>query len=225
MKPVTAYWEDQYVKNESLWGLQPDYRLVQYGRLAPPGKVLDLGAGEGRNVLWLAAFGGYEAEGVELSAAAIERCRANGERYGVPVRMHQADLRTFPVQEEAYSCIIAANSLNFMAKSELLQLLPRLKAGVKPGGLLYLSLFSQLDPKYAVFKETLEPCGEDTFYLESLQGPVCFPHRREIGEWFEDFETLCFSEALEWDNGHGEPHYHGIAEYIGRKKGNEEEKR
>lgn len=32
-------------------------------------------------------------------------------------------------------------------------------------------------------------------------------------------ETILYEEIMKYDDSHGEPHYHGIARLIARKKG------
>lgn len=65
-------WEEAYQGVEPLWGLKPDPILIEYARLAPNGRLLDLGIGEMRNALFLAKMG-YEVEGVDISPNAIQR--------------------------------------------------------------------------------------------------------------------------------------------------------
>ena len=49
--------DDIYKSSECYWGLNPNGNLVQFLPLIPKGKILDIGAGEGRNALFLAKHG------------------------------------------------------------------------------------------------------------------------------------------------------------------------
>jgi|SRR5579862_3594932 len=74
-------WNDAYVKNELPWDTgEPDEQLVAFvraGRIAP-GAALDVGAGTGTNVLWLAQQG-FDVLGVDLSPRAIEMARGKAK--------------------------------------------------------------------------------------------------------------------------------------------------
>jgi SAM-dependent methyltransferase len=61
----------------------------------PPGRALDLAAGEGRNAIWLAGRG-WEVEAVEFSPVAIDKGRRLAEHAGVEVTWTLADLTEEP---------------------------------------------------------------------------------------------------------------------------------
>jgi hypothetical protein len=66
----TNHWQQAYEQTQKMWDERPDPMLVEYAGLIPPGNVLDLGIGEGRNAFFLAR-NGYEV------AASILRARSN----------------------------------------------------------------------------------------------------------------------------------------------------
>lgn len=73
----TAFWEDLYA-GKSRWSGNPNPVLVDVVGALPPGRSLDLGCGEGADVLWLASQG-WDATGVDISATAVSRARATAE--------------------------------------------------------------------------------------------------------------------------------------------------
>lgn len=74
----TAFWEELYA-GKSRWSGNPNPVLVDVVGSLPPGRGLDLGCGEGADVLWLAEQG-WDATGVDISATAVSRARENAER-------------------------------------------------------------------------------------------------------------------------------------------------
>lgn len=68
-------WNQRYADSELVWSAAPNVWVEQLTQDLPPGKVLDIAAGEGRNALWLAARG-WHATAVDFSAVALQRARS-----------------------------------------------------------------------------------------------------------------------------------------------------
>lgn len=212
------FWEESYARMKNLWGIEPDAKLYQYKDMVIPGKILDLGIGEGRNSLFFAEKG-FHVEGVDISETALNRCKEISRINQYKMILYNLDFRDFKILNNRYSLIIAANVLNFMKRSEVFELFSNMKSGLVDGGLIYIGAFSTMDPKYMESKHVLPEEENDTFYFENLHSHVYFFSKDEFLELFKDFETIYYSEGIELDLGHGDPHYHGVFEYIGRKTG------
>lgn len=65
-------WEARYASRERLWSGAVNPLLPEIAEGAQPGRALDIGCGEGADLLWLAERG-WEVVGVDVSATAIER--------------------------------------------------------------------------------------------------------------------------------------------------------
>ncbi|HVD90125.1 MAG TPA: SAM-dependent methyltransferase, partial [Jatrophihabitantaceae bacterium] len=50
-------WNDRYAETSLLWSAAPNRWVAAELADVPVGRAVDLGAGEGRNALWLAARG------------------------------------------------------------------------------------------------------------------------------------------------------------------------
>lgn len=87
-----AFWEEQYASTTQRWSGAVNALLAELVRDLTPGISIDLGCGEGGDVLWLAEHG-WEASGIDLSPTAIERAtRAAAERGFRHARFYAADL-------------------------------------------------------------------------------------------------------------------------------------
>lgn len=66
------YWEDRYAGSERVWSGNVNQVLSDIAATLEPGTALDLGCGEGSDVIWLAQHG-WRATGIDISPTAIQR--------------------------------------------------------------------------------------------------------------------------------------------------------
>src|SRR3990172_12729888 len=96
MREDTAgFWDERYRQEEAVPERGPSAFLVEQVALLPGGgRVLDVAMGTGRNALYLASLG-YAVTGIDISAVAVERCRADASRRGLRVEAVCGDLETY----------------------------------------------------------------------------------------------------------------------------------
>lgn len=75
------FWESFYARGQ-VWSGQVNAALADLAAALEPGRSLDLGSGEGADVLWLAQHG-WDATGIDLSETAVERARASAATLGL----------------------------------------------------------------------------------------------------------------------------------------------
>lgn len=78
-------WEARYASRERLWSGAVNPLLREIAGGAEPGRALDIGCGEGADLLWLAERG-WEVVGIDVSATAIERYLEGARLIGVQDR-------------------------------------------------------------------------------------------------------------------------------------------
>lgn len=79
--PAT-FWERRYAGADAIWSGNVNESLVSAVAGLTPGRSLDLGCGEGGDVLWLAARG-WRAKGIDLSRTAISRAASRAAELGL----------------------------------------------------------------------------------------------------------------------------------------------
>lgn len=67
-------WDERYAATELVWSSTPNQFVAAELADLPPGRALDLAAGEGRNALWLAERG-WEVTAVDFSLVALDKGR------------------------------------------------------------------------------------------------------------------------------------------------------
>ena len=127
-------WDERYREQELVWSAGPNAVVERELADHPPGRALDLAAGEGRNALWLAERG-FEVEAVEFSPVAIDKARQLADHRGVSLTLTLGDL-TAPLDlAPADVVLIAYLHLPRTTEREVLR---RAAAWVAPGGTLLL---------------------------------------------------------------------------------------
>lgn len=81
---IEQEWDQRYSENDRIWSGQPNQALVAEVADLPPGRALDVGCGEGADVVWLARQGWY-VTGLEVSGVALRRARQHADEAGVAV--------------------------------------------------------------------------------------------------------------------------------------------
>jgi SAM-dependent methyltransferase len=130
------YWDQRY-GGDPVWSGNPNPTLVRYAADLPPGTALDLGSGEGADVLWLASRG-WTVTGADISPVALRRSAELAGRAGAQIaariRWQQADALTWAPPEQRFDLVCAQFLHLPTAARESLH--RRLAAAVRPGGTL-----------------------------------------------------------------------------------------
>ena len=101
----------------------------------PPGRALDLGAGEGRNAAWLAARG-WDVTAVDFSRAGLARAHEMARRAGADITTVLADLSDYVPAPAAFDLVLA---LYVQVPGDLLAtILGRASTALAPGGTVIL---------------------------------------------------------------------------------------
>ena len=77
----SSEWDERYAGTELVWTAEPNRFVVEGLQALPPGRALDVGAGEGRNAIWL-AHRGWQVTAVDFSAVGLEQGRAGEQPRG-----------------------------------------------------------------------------------------------------------------------------------------------
>ncbi len=73
-------WDERYAASELVWSATPNQFVESELAALPPGRAIDVAAGEGRNALWLADLG-WEVTAYDFSVVALDKGRAIQERH------------------------------------------------------------------------------------------------------------------------------------------------
>ena len=98
-------WNQRYADAELVWSAEANRFLVQEVAALRPGRALDLGAGEGRNAIWLSERG-WRVTAVDFSNIGLQKARRLAEARGVEVDWTEADLRSYSPARRAFDLVV-----------------------------------------------------------------------------------------------------------------------
>ena len=132
---VQAEWDRRYADHEQMWSGQPNGALVAEVAGLAPGRVLDVGCGEGADAIWLAK-GGWQVTGLEVSGVALERAAGHARDAGVTVRWVHAGLAEAALRPGSFDLVSAQYPALLRTPDDAAE--RALLAAVAPGGVLLL---------------------------------------------------------------------------------------
>jgi len=102
-------WNQRYAAQELIWTATANRFVVAEARDLPPGRALDLAAGEGRNAVWLAEQG-WTVLAVDFSDVALDKGKRLAASRGVAERVafDVADLRAYTPEARAFDLVALA---------------------------------------------------------------------------------------------------------------------
>jgi tellurite methyltransferase len=211
-------WKKEYKKENFYWGEKPSEGVISAVNYAKKGIALDIGAGEGRNSIYLAK-NGFEVVAVEKIKEGAEKIRKVAEKDNLPIKVENIDIRSFDFSSKEYSLIISVAALDFLTFSDFQKVAKKIEDSLSFDGMLYLSVFSTEDPFFKKLKkENLEMAENNTFFLPKRNVFRHFFCKEELEDTFKNL-TIIKNESFSFeDRGHGDPHFHDTINFIAQKK-------
>jgi len=139
---VRAEWDTRYRESNRLWSGRPNGALVVEAADLPPGRVLDVGCGEGADAVWLAARG-WTVTALEVSGVALERAARHARDAGVSVEWVHAGLAEAALPAGSFDLVSAQYPALLRTPDAAAE--RALLAAVAPGGLLLLVHHAGMD--------------------------------------------------------------------------------
>lgn len=128
-------WDERHAAHDPIESAAPDPTLVEEIGPMAPGTALDLGAGDGRNAVWLAAHG-WQVTAVDFSRVALDRGRRLADAMGVEVDWRLADLLEWAPPAETYDLVVLF--FIHLPRDERHRVYEQAATAVAPGGTLLI---------------------------------------------------------------------------------------
>jgi 2-polyprenyl-3-methyl-5-hydroxy-6-metoxy-1,4-benzoquinol methylase len=130
-------WDERYSGEKKVWSGRPNAQLVALASGLTTGTALDVGCGEGGDVIWLARQG-WRVTGADFSANGLARAAHHAHQAGVADQTDwwQVDARTFTAGDRSYDLVCT----HFLHPPDrgMVDVTHRLAEAVAPGGHLLI---------------------------------------------------------------------------------------
>jgi SAM-dependent methyltransferase len=139
-----AEWDRRYAEQDQLWSGQPNGALVAEVAGLTPGRVLDVGCGEGADAVWLARQG-WDVTALDVSGVALDRAAGHARDAGVTVQWIHAGLAEADLSPHGFDLVTA--QYHVLPRTPDAAAERALLGAVAPGGVLLLVHHAGMDTR------------------------------------------------------------------------------
>jgi ubiquinone/menaquinone biosynthesis C-methylase UbiE len=118
-------------------------------------KVLDVGCGGGRHLLYLAKQG-FEVYGTDRSSAGLTISRERLEKEGLQATLRRCDMTEVPFADQFFDAVLSTSVLHHNTSDNVAMAVGEIRRALKEGGLLFATLVGEGDYKEGLGEE-IEP--------------------------------------------------------------------
>jgi SAM-dependent methyltransferase len=133
-----SFWDDRYRGETYAYGVEPNDFLRASAARIPPGRVLCLAEGEGRNAVFLASRG-YAVTAVDLSSEGLRKAERLARDRGLAIDIVQADLGDYEPEAGAYAGVVSIFA--HLPRAARNRLNARIPTALAAGGVLVLETY------------------------------------------------------------------------------------
>jgi 2-polyprenyl-3-methyl-5-hydroxy-6-metoxy-1,4-benzoquinol methylase len=148
-----AFWDERYAGSDRIWSGNPNRRLVEQVAGLRPTTALDIGCGEGADVVWLARHG-WRATGVDVSQVALDRAAGHAEDNGVAQQCSWQRVDLLVGDELPQADLVSAQFLH-LPEPQFATAYAAIAAAVRPGGTLLVGAHHPADAASGLRNERL----------------------------------------------------------------------
>ena len=206
---------DATYKQADYFGAAPSELLEKYADWIPAGaRVLDIGAGQGRNTLPLARSG-CQVTALDPSAVALAAVAKRAAAEDLTVEMVAQDFMDYEPTGN-FDVILCFGLIQILNYQQCASLVTRLHQWLKSGGTLFLTAWHVDDPSFARMVKQWDRLGIRSFRSPDGEKHRLFLEKGEILQLFFRWQPVHHTEGMgPWHrHGDGKKERHGEIEAV-----------
>ena len=208
-------YDEQYEKADALFGTEAESTLERFAdRLKPGSVVLDIGAGQGRNSVFLAERG-FTVDALEPSKVASTALGLLADKRRLGMEIFSTTVEEFEPPLGEYAGILVFGLVPDLDWPSIRKLLTRIHEWSRQESLIWVTGFTTQDPAYDRHRASWETIAENSF--RGPEGQIrTYLEPGQIVSLFEDYSLLHHQEGLGPVHRHGDgpPERHGKFEVV-----------
>ena len=130
----SAGWDERYSTRELIWTGRANQFVEAHLADLGPGTAIDLGAGEGRNAVWLASRG-WTVTAIDFSQVGLDKAEQLASEHGVDVATIQADATAWQPDDPVDLVVLSYLQLPADQQRTVLE---HAATWLEPGGTLFV---------------------------------------------------------------------------------------
>ncbi|MFA5333977.1 MAG: methyltransferase domain-containing protein [Candidatus Nanoarchaeia archaeon] len=192
------YFDEEYSMNKECFGLKPSNIAAKMLNFIKQGKVLDVGAGYGRNSLFFSK-NGFEVTAIDPSKEGIKQLNTSAKSQGLKIKALTQNILRYKT-DEFYDLILAVDILQFLNEDKSKKAINTMKTLTAKNGFNAITVFTIDNPAKNFFKHLFR--------------------KNELKDYYNNWEIIEYKEFIIGPEKHGTGavHTHAAAELIARKK-------
>lgn len=140
------------------------------------GSVFELGAGQGRNSLYLAK-NGFEVTARDISKIGIDKLLQEANNLEFSIKGEVGDARQLSLEKD-FDIFVSTYMLHHLSREQALELIAQMKEHTKPEGLNAVTVFTK----------------NGDFYRNNPETENFYPDKNELKNLYTDWEILEYQE-------------------------------
>jgi SAM-dependent methyltransferase len=196
-------WDAWYRAERPPWEIDRPQPAIQrlLDEHAFRGDALDVGCGTGENTMLLASHG-LHVLGIDWAAAAVDMARAKAAQRSLEVQFEVADALRLDRLGRSFDTILDSALFHTFSDAARTAYVPSLGSVARPGSMLYLLCFSELEPWGGGPRRVTQAEIRDAF-AEGWTVRAIVPERLEM--WYEPGYALAWLATIERHAARSDP--------------------
>ncbi len=198
-----------------MFGTSPERSLERFSdRLRPGSRVLDIGAGQGRNALYLARQR-FTVHALEPSGVAAAELARTADAESLSLTVFPTTFESFAPPIETYAGILIFGLTPDLGRDAIHDLVVKIDQWSSPETLVWLTGFTTEDPAYPQHQASWTAVGKNSFL--SPEGRIrTYLEPGEILQFFDGLSVIHHWEGLGPEHRHGEGplEQHGLFDVV-----------
>ncbi len=200
---MVPFWEEAY-KNEDVlaFGTEPNKSILLIeDKLEKSVNIVDIGCGDGTNIIYLAKRGFEHIEGIDYSENGIKKLKKIAAKEALAIEAKTADLRYMDFEKE-YGLVMSFGTLHFVSREDWHIFIGKAKAATCIGGYNIIQIFTNQVPPSVDIAPFAIGLAEDG----------------EIKELYGDWEIIEYKSYIFEDEHPGVPkHLHASNKIVAKR--------